>query len=558
MKRLTMMAALATTLTAVQPTRATDEVWAGELTVDRVVRIDKGALTVRPGTRVTFRGVGRLELVNAQLLADRADFVATDSLTNAFRISATGGTATITGCTFTGLRRSGCDTKTYLELALSFESTALRFERNKVTDVSGLSLFGKADVRGNRFTDCDCGLVARHAAGSVFADNDFDRIRDTAIQIVDTLGLTAHDNRIAHAPRGIHVYCSARNRFERNAFAACKYAFAISHASSNVFAENRFADTFCRYFPDGGPLPGNDFDGCQALPSPARDVEPVTAFVAKARQLYPTAGYADFRRTLLGTDGFDYRPCDALDVPKERVAPTPTTNDVRWCRVPYVRNMRDLGGWNGLRTGRAFRGSYLFKTPDGDVCDETRTAFAELGIRTDLDLRAHAERKWQLEAMTNMAAVGLSPVHRPISAYMRSFTDLRADFREALLVFADERNYPIYFHCKAGADRTGTLAFVLAGLCGASEADLQIDYELTSVGFDRRTRTAEGMGGRNADGLHWMLDTVKSFPGATLRDRFANCAKALWGLDDAQIDAIRRQLGPVPRRIVFRFPTVLP
>ena len=37
----------------------------------------------------------------------------------------------------------------------------------------------------------------------------------------------------------------------------------------------------------------------------------------------------------------------------------------------------------------------------------------------------------------------------------------------------------IYFHCKIGTDRTGTLAYFLEGLLGVSEEDRLQDYELS-------------------------------------------------------------------------------
>ena len=37
----------------------------------------------------------------------------------------------------------------------------------------------------------------------------------------------------------------------------------------------------------------------------------------------------------------------------------------------------------------------------------------------------------------------------------------------------------IYFHCRIGTDRTGTLAYILEGLLGVSEEDRVDDYELS-------------------------------------------------------------------------------
>jgi len=52
--------------------------------------------------------------------------------------------------------------------------------------------------------------------------------------------------------------------------------------------------------------------------------------------------------------------------------------------------------------------------------------------------------------------------------------------REDFKLFADKKNYPIVFHCIAGADRTGTLAYILCGLVGVTEDNLRKDWEVTA------------------------------------------------------------------------------
>ena len=49
-----------------------------------------------------------------------------------------------------------------------------------------------------------------------------------------------------------------------------------------------------------------------------------------------------------------------------------------------------------------------------------------------------------------------------------------------------------YIHCWVGADRTGTICWMLEGLLGVSSKDCSIDYELTSFsGRKARLRTGE-------------------------------------------------------------------
>ena len=51
--------------------------------------------------------------------------------------------------------------------------------------------------------------------------------------------------------------------------------------------------------------------------------------------------------------------------------------------------------------------------------------------------------------------------------------------RDSLLVFTDESNFPLYYNCSLGRDRTGTLTYLLMGLCGIDEHDLYTDVVLT-------------------------------------------------------------------------------
>jgi len=50
---------------------------------------------------------------------------------------------------------------------------------------------------------------------------------------------------------------------------------------------------------------------------------------------------------------------------------------------------------------------------------------------------------------------------------------------ENFRVFCDKENYPIYFHCAGGADRTGSLAYILMGVLGVSKHDVEVEWELT-------------------------------------------------------------------------------
>lgn len=171
-----------------------------------------------------------------------------------------------------------------------------------------------------------------------------------------------------------------------------------------------------------------------------------------------------------------------------------TTNSLppRWIRVPGVTNVRDIGGWplpdgRRVRQGMVYRSSELNGnlqiTPRGrDILEN------ELGIRTDLDLRGEHEG----------ASPALDParvrwIHAPVSPYDCICDVAFADaYRMIFELFAEPANYPILFHCVGGADRGGTVAFLLNALLGKQREHLIRDYELTTLSvWGERSWTSE-------------------------------------------------------------------
>ena len=101
-----------------------------------------------------------------------------------------------------------------------------------------------------------------------------------------------------------------------------------------------------------------------------------------------------------------------------------------------------------------------------------------LGIRTDLDLRSKDETA---DLSESPLGPGVSLVCRRSGCYKRIFESEKS--REAMAenfrLFCKRENYPVYMHCIGGADRTGSLAYVLLGVLGVDRHDLEVDWEST-------------------------------------------------------------------------------
>ena len=214
----------------------------------------------------------------------------------------------------------------------------------------------------------------------------------------------------------------------------------------------------------------------------------------------------------------------------------------RWVFVPGITNMRDLGGWqtpNGMRVrqGAVYRSSAMSSSR---VRGETATILIdELRIRTDLDLRARDEGAKPVldEALVRW-------YHAPIPAYGDFATpEGLVRYREALQLFADPASYPVLCHCRAGADRVGTIVVLLLGLLGVGMEDLALDYELTSL-------SVWGKRSRHSGPFQAILDGLKSFAESetdSINQQIENYVLAV-GLTAGEISRIREALlEPAPQ-----------
>ena len=211
--------------------------------------------------------------------------------------------------------------------------------------------------------------------------------------------------------------------------------------------------------------------------------------------------------------------------------------------VNGLRNVRDIGGWTGLKTGMVYRGSKLVRADvfaDG-VDPETRRVVRDVWhLASDVDLRGKSEYGPAKTNLVELQSMGVPKLAFPIRAYEHIF-DKPKLFGDVLRALARPEAYPAYIHCSGGADRTGTLVFVLEALCGVPEADLDVDYELTSFA------SVFGMRDRNeilTISLRRLKERFRRYPGATLNECVENACVDAFGLTREEIASIRRILKP--------------
>lgn len=172
-----------------------------------------------------------------------------------------------------------------------------------------------------------------------------------------------------------------------------------------------------------------------------------------------------------------------------------TTGRRRFLKIDNICNVRDIGGIpvdggaKRIKYGLVFRSGEMngyHQDYDNKYCRINASGISALktaGIKADLDLRTAEEA----------VNITVSPIGEDID-YIR-FEEANTyyydkfwesyEYIRAFQWLIDElrQGRPVLFHCIYGADRTGTLAFIIEALLGADENQLAIDYELTSFSY---------------------------------------------------------------------------
>ena len=249
---------------------------------------------------------------------------------------------------------------------------------------------------------------------------------------------------------------------------------------------------------------------------------------------------------------------------------------VRIVDVDGVGNVRDLGGWttaSGKKVsyGKIYRGAEL-EGSNGSAAtlNGQRTMKEVLGIKTEIDMRLNNELtgltrnslgfdnyllkqmypySWIIPENAEDLLYGTATYQAASATYIKDIFDC----------LADESNYPVYFHCVWGADRTGTLAFLINGLLGVEYDDLAKDFELTSFSHsgkrsaivdktdlnksrnyaDYTLQDLKDMGSSNLFRIYWQIMTHYGTESNTLSDAIANYLKTVCKVSDTTISKVK-------------------
>jgi len=217
--------------------------------------------------------------------------------------------------------------------------------------------------------------------------------------------------------------------------------------------------------------------------------------------------------------------------------------------VDGITNVRDLGGWptaNGgvVKQGLLYRTGRINTSWYADVSADItpygiKTMRETLGIKSEIDLRKDYQnevsllRESVLGKDVNYYACAME--FDPNALGTNSIEGNKTILKTIFSLLADRANYPLFFHCDIGTDRTGLIAYLVNGLLGVEEDNLYRDYLFSNF--------ARIGGSRNADGIQSAyVELIKNYTGNTLSEKIENVLKNIVGVSSQEINSIRNIL----------------
>ena len=209
-------------------------------------------------------------------------------------------------------------------------------------------------------------------------------------------------------------------------------------------------------------------------------------------------------------------------------------------KLDGMTNCRDMGGARQLEDGGYIKQGLIYRTsatnswgngnaviPDNITDDGKAELLQHLGVKTEIDVNNSGSNR-----------VG---VQNYVGAYMYYDGGKHHLYRNAEPIkqvfhaLSDANNYPVFYHCRIGTDRTGLCAILISGLLGVPENLIFQDYLFSNFGNIQEKRFIGEAAGR--DNILNYINDLKAFPGEKFQNKVYNYLLSI-GIPASELNSV--------------------
>ena len=204
--------------------------------------------------------------------------------------------------------------------------------------------------------------------------------------------------------------------------------------------------------------------------------------------------------------------------------------------IEGMTNCRDIGGrktadGGTIKQGLIYRTSG--KNQNGSLTDKTTEEMVNhLKVKNEINLAGDSDSyNLKLNGTTLIEKCKMDTSSTGGYNHLSRNAEAAKNF---FLTLDDENNYPLFYHCKIGTDRTGVCSVLLAGLLGVPENEIFQDYLFSNFGKIGEKR---GIGTGDSHDMKKYFDDILAMPGENFRNKVYNMLLGI-GLTRTTLDHI--------------------
>ena len=209
-------------------------------------------------------------------------------------------------------------------------------------------------------------------------------------------------------------------------------------------------------------------------------------------------------------------------------------------KIDGMTNCRDMGGGRVLENGGRIKQGLIYRTsgthswgngravvPDTITSAGKEELLTRLGCKTEINVNNSGSNQVGVQNFVDAYMYYDAGKHH----MYRNTEPLKTAFH----ALANPDNYPVFYHCRIGTDRTGFVAIMLSALLGVSENEIYQDYLFSNFGNIQEKRYIGEKAGR--DNILKYMDDLKTYPGEKLHNKAYNFLLSI-GIPAEELDSI--------------------